>query len=96
MSTVTPDQVLPGAYKEGFHDVNIKALHKVPKGPTHEVIDYMCDTKGEPDWMRQFRHRSLDLFLKASIPAWMPGLRDIDYDAITYYASPIDKSANKW
>jgi len=94
MSALT-QETSPVAYKEGFHD-DIKALHKVAKGPSHEVIDYMCDVKGEPDWMRAFRHRSLDLFLKASLPAWMPGLRDIDYDAITYYASPIDKSANRW
>ncbi len=26
----------------------------------------------------------------------MPGLRDIDYDAITYYANPIEKSARRW
>ena len=95
MSTALPDQVLPGAYKEGFHD-DIKTLHKVAKGATHEVIDYMCDVKSEPDWMRQFRHRSLDLFLKQDLPAWMPGLRDIDYDAITYYMSPVDKSTNRW
>ncbi len=57
----------------------------------------MCDVKGEPDWMRQFRHRSLDIFLKKELPPWMPGLRDeIDYDAITYYASPVEKSANRW
>ncbi|MCG3149434.1 MAG: hypothetical protein PCFJNLEI_02896 [Verrucomicrobiae bacterium] len=87
--------ILPGAYKEGFHD-DIKPLHVVPKGATHEVIDYMCDVKKEPDWMRQFRHRSLDLFFKQDLPAWLPGLRDIDYNAITYYASPVEKSARKW
>ncbi len=67
MSTASPDQVLPGAYKEGFHD-DLKSVHSVPKGPTHSVIDYMCDVKGEPDWMRQFRHRSLDIFLKQDLP----------------------------
>ncbi len=94
MSTQTQD-ILPGAYKEGFHD-DIRPLHKVAKGASHEVIDYMCDVKGEPDWMRQFRHRSLDLFRKSELPEWLPGLRDIDFDAITYYASPIEKSARKW
>jgi Fe-S cluster assembly protein SufB len=92
---MSAEQTMPGAYKEGFHD-DLKSVHKVPKGPTHAVIDYMCDVKGEPDWMRQFRHRSLDIFLKKSLPEWMPGLRDIDYNAITYYMSPVDKSANKW
>ena len=95
MSPAT-NQILPGQYKEGFHD-DLKALHTVPKGPSHDVVDYMCDVKGEPDWMRDFRHRSLDLFLKQGLPAWLPGLRDdIDYDEITYYVSPVEKSANRW
>ena len=62
MSTLV-QETAPSTYKEGFHDDDIKARHKVPKGASHEVIDYMCDVKGEPDWMREFRHRSLDLFL---------------------------------
>ena len=87
MSTTLPDQVLPGAYKEGFHD-DLKTVHSVPKGPTHSVIDYMCDVKGEPDWMRQFRHRSLDIFLKQGLPE--AGCRACAISittAITYYMS---------
>jgi hypothetical protein len=84
-----------GTYKEGFHD-DLKTLRSSRKGATHDVIDYMCDVKGEPDWMRQFRHRSLDIFLKKELPAWLPGLRDeIAYDEITFYASPVEKSANR-
>src|SRR6058998_2572553 len=92
---MSTQELLHGSYKEGFHD-DLKTLRTVPKGASHDVIDYMCDVKGEPDWMRQFRHRSLDIFLKKDLPAWMPGLRDIDYDAITYYASPVEKSARRW
>jgi Fe-S cluster assembly protein SufB len=92
----TPQIDTARAYKEGFHD-DLKSLHKSVKGPKHEVIDFMCDIKGEPDWMRQFRHRSLDIFLKAGLPPWMPGLRtEIDYDNITFYVSPVDKSAKRW
>lgn len=53
MSTATQETV-SSAYKEGFHDDAIKAKHKVPKGASHEVIDYMCDVKGRADWMRAF------------------------------------------
>ena len=96
MSTSDNQQLLRGTYKEGFHD-NLKAVRQVGKGPSHEVVDYMCDLKNEPDWMREFRHRSLDLFLKQGLPDWLPGLRDeIAYDEITYYTSPVDKSASRW
>ena len=89
-------ELLRGPYKEGFHD-DLPVVHKVPKGLKHEVVDYMCDVKKEPDWMREFRHRSLDLFLKQGLPEWLPGLRDeIDYDDITYYVSPVAKSERRW
>jgi Fe-S cluster assembly protein SufB len=95
MSTTT-DQILGGTYKEGFHD-ELKDVRRVPKGLSHEVIDYMSDVKDEPDWMRQFRHRSLDLFKKQELPAWLPGLRDeINFEEITYYVSPVEKSARRW
>lgn len=91
----TAETLLNRSYKEGFHE-DIKPIHQVPKGPTHAVVDYISDVKGEPDWMRAFRHRSLDLFLKQDVPVWLPGLRDIDYDAITYYVSPVEKPARRW
>ena len=33
-------------------------------GLTHDTIDYIVDVKGEPDWIREFRHKALDAFLK--------------------------------
>jgi Fe-S cluster assembly protein SufB len=89
-------ELLRGHYKEGFHD-DLPVVHKVPKGLKHEVVDYMSDVKNEPDWMRQFRHRSLDLFLQQGLPDWLPGLRgEIDYDEITYYVSPVARSERRW
>jgi len=96
MSTAAPESLLRDSYKEGFHD-DLKAVRQAPKGLSHDVIDYMSDQKAEPDWMREFRHRSLDIFLKQPLPEWLPGLRDeIDYNEITYYLSPVDRSANRW
>lgn len=97
MSQTTTDNPLRGAYQEGWHDKDIKPIRTTPKGLSHDVVDYMCDVKNEPDWMRQFRHRSLDIFLKKDLPDWLPGLRDeIDYQSITYYMSPVDKPATRW
>ncbi|MCX7886816.1 MAG: Fe-S cluster assembly protein SufB [Verrucomicrobiae bacterium] len=83
-------------YKEGFHS-DVRPLRSVPKGLSHDVVDYISDVKGEPDWMRQFRHRSLDLFLRLGIPEWLPGLRDeFNFDEFTYYASPVEKPVRRW
>ena len=36
-------------------------------GLTEETIDYICDAKGEPDWLRQFRKDALKKFNEISI-----------------------------
>jgi len=97
MSAPAPTELpVSREYKEGFHD-DIKTLKSVPRGLSHDVVDYMCDVKAEPDWMREFRHRSLDLFMKQGIPPWLPRLRDeFNYDEFTYYVSPVEKSSRRW
>ena len=49
------------------------AVFKARKGIDAEMVGQISEMKGEPDWMREFRHRSLDLFLKAELPEWLPG-----------------------
>ena len=53
-------------------DYAIKYGFKVPedyffksgRGLSHELIDAISSHKNEPDWMRKFRHESLDNFLR--------------------------------
>jgi Fe-S cluster assembly protein SufB len=63
---------------------------------SHEVIDQMCDMKNEPDWMREFRHRSLDIFLSKPMPTWGADLSEIDFDDIYYYIKPTEKQGKSW
>jgi Fe-S cluster assembly protein SufB len=69
---------------------------KSRKGLDHEVIDQMCDLKGEPDWMRQFRHRALDIFLKKPMPTWGADLSTINFDDIYYYIKPQADASMSW
>ncbi len=67
------------------------------KGLDHDIIDQISDHKGEPDWMREFRHKSLDIFLAKPMPNWGPDLSEIDFDDIYYYIKPIDEeSVDDW
>ncbi len=83
-------RALKGAYKYGWHDEVV--YQEAPrKGLSHEVIDHMSDLKGEPDWMRRFRHKALDIFYRKPMPTWGADLSEIDFDDIYYYIRPGDK-----
>ncbi len=69
---------------------------KARKGLDHDIIDQISDIKGEPDWMRAFRHKSLDIFLAKPMPNWGADLSGIDYDEIYFYIKPTDKSGESW
>ena len=65
-------------------------------GSTHELVDAISSHKDEPDWMRKFRHQSLDYFLARPLPKWGGDLTGIDFDNIFYYIKPTEKQANSW
>ena len=83
-------------YGYGWHVDDVSTIYKAPKGLSHELIDVISDHKSEPDWMRQFRHKSLDYFLARPMPSWGADLSGIDFENIHYYVKPTEKQADKW
>src|SRR5256714_9650841 len=52
--------------------------------------------KGEPSWMRQFRLKSLEHFMKRPMPTWGADLSGIDFDNIYYYIKPVQQQGKTW
>src|SRR5947199_17017 len=69
---------------------------KSGRGLSHELVDAISTHKNEPDWMRKFRHQSLDYFLARPLPAWGGDLSTVDFDNIYYYIRPTEQQANSW
>jgi len=82
-------------YQYGFHD-EVTAVFKAEKGLNHAVIDQISDHKNEPDWMRQFRHEALDIFLSKPMPNWGADLSGIDFEDIFYYLKPSSGAEKNW
>lgn len=82
-------------YQYGFHDVE-KPVFKSGRGLNHAVIDQISDQKKEPDWMREFRHQALDIFLSKPMPTWGADLSGINFDEIFYYLRPSAGSEKSW
>ncbi|HYP24199.1 MAG TPA: Fe-S cluster assembly protein SufB, partial [Actinomycetota bacterium] len=69
---------------------------KSGKGLSHELVDAISSHKDEPEWMRKFRHQSLDYFYARPMPAWGGDLSTIDFEDIYYYIRPTENQANSW
>ena len=64
------------------------------EGLSHELVEAISEHKSEPDWMRKFRHKSLDYFLARPMPSWGADLSGIDFENIYYYIKPTEKQAD--
>src|SRR5260370_16624641 len=79
----------------GFH----RAANYVVKsegGRSAKVGEQISEMKGEPDWMRTFRLKSLALFEKRPMPTWGADLSGIDFDNIYYYIKPVAQQGKTW
>ena len=77
-------QDLTKDYKYGFSDPEQYAF-KSRRGLDREVVEQISAYKQEADWMRQFRLRALEIFLRKPVPSWPAAdLSEIDFQNIFY------------
>ncbi|KIE58549.1 Fe-S cluster assembly protein SufB [Methylacidiphilum kamchatkense Kam1] len=67
-------------------------------GLNEKTIDYICDVKNDPDWIRAFRKRALQIFLQKPLPVhWASKeLEKIDFDKIRYYLAYNKTPQRSW
>ena len=83
--------------KYGFHDTE-KYTFKAKRGLSKKLVEEISGMKEEPEWMRTFRLRALEHFLKKPLPAWadLSILSQIDFENIFYYLKPTEKEGRTW
>ncbi len=84
-----------GKYKLGWSD-EVDYVFTPKRGLNREIVEEMSYMKGEPDWMRKFRMRALDVFYKKPMPKFGGDMSQIYFDDIYYYIKPTSKQVNKW
>src|SRR6266542_2314936 len=88
-------QDLTKDYKYGFSDPE-QYHFKSTRGLNREVVEQISAYKKEPEWMRQFRLRALDIFFRKPMPTWPAAdLSEIDFQNIFYYVRPSEGGAEK-
>lgn len=70
--------------------------YKIKKGLTPEIIEEIAKQKNDPDWMKEFRLKALDVYNKLELPTWGPDLSELNMDEIATYVRPKTKLNNSW
>lgn len=79
-----------GDYKYGFHDDDV-SIFRSERGLTENIVREISNMKNEPEWMLDFRLKSLKLFYKMPMPQWGGDLSELNFDDITYYVKLQNK-----
>lgn len=82
-------------YKYGFKDEDVSVFN-TGKGLSEEVVREISKAKGEPDWMLEFRLKSLRAFQAMRMPSFGPDLSFLDFDSYTYFTRPSKKEETDW
>ena len=73
-----------------------KSSYKSEKGLTRDIILDISHRKKEPQWMTDFRLKSLDIYEAMELPSWGPSLEDLDMKHIVTYVRPDTEMKGSW
>ncbi len=93
-ATLSPTDQIGDFNKYDFRTES-PAVFKARKGLDAAIVQQISEMKGEPEWMRDFRLRSLGIFDSKPTPTW-GGLIDIKFQDIYYYLKPTDSQGRTW
>ena len=82
-------------YQLGWSD-DEDYVFKPTKGLNEDLVREISWMKGEPNWMRDFRVKSLKQFEKRPLPHWGGDMSEIYFDDIYYYIKPSEAVVDEW
>ena len=69
---------------------------KVDAGLTPDIVREISQRKDEPQWMLDFRLKSLEIYQSMPTPDWGPALDGLDMDHIVTYVKPNTDQESNW
>jgi Fe-S cluster assembly protein SufB len=82
--------------KYDFKDSTDDYVYLSKKGLSKETVEEISRLKDEPNWMKEFRLRSYDVFMSKPMPNWGGDTSKIDFQNIYYYAKASEKQSKSW
>jgi len=69
---------------------------KVDEGLTEEIVRQISKEKNDPDWMLDFRLKSLEIYRRLEVPDWGPPIDGLDIDHIVTYVRSKTGMKGSW
>src|SRR5262245_7144073 len=95
MSTEVLEPSVPVEINKYDFRTESKPVFRAQKGLNAEIVSQISEMKSEPDWMRQFRLQSLEIFNSKPMPRW-GGKIDLNFQDIYYYLKPTTEQGRTW
>lgn len=73
-----------------------KGFYRNKNGLTAEIVEKLSEDKNDPEWMRIFRLKSLQIYNELKAPEWGPDISGLNMDEIATYVRPNTKMQTKW
>ncbi|MDO5786580.1 MAG: Fe-S cluster assembly protein SufB [Phascolarctobacterium sp.] len=73
-----------------------KDAYRIEEGLTKEIVEQISREKHDPEWMREFRLKSLEIYNKTPMVQWGPSIEGLNMDNIVTYVRPNTKMQGKW
>ncbi len=73
-----------------------EGFYKVKEGLTPDIVRQISEEKHDPEWMLDFRLRSLEIYNGMKAPEWGPDISGLNMDDIVTYVRPNTKMSAKW
>lgn len=70
--------------------------YRIEAGLTPEIVDKISKEKNDPEWMHEFRLKSLGIYNDMKIPDWGPSIEGLDMEHIATYVRPNTKMQGDW
>lgn len=70
--------------------------YKLHSGLTPEIVLQLSEEKNDPQWMRDFRLKSLEIYNKTPMVDWGPDIDGLNMDDIVTYVRPNTKMSATW
>ncbi len=74
----------------------VNASYQVQQGLTPEIVREISEAKNDPDWMREFRLKSLETYNQTAMPAWGPPIDELNMESIVTYIRPNTQMKGNW
>ena len=70
--------------------------YRIEGGLTESIVKKLSEEKDDPEWMKEFRLRSLKLYNEIPVPDWGPSIDGLNMDNIVTYVRPNTKMSADW